>query len=202
MSASLCTVEVTAARDPACSEVVRWDVTDVTVGVRRVEAAAGQVRTLAALPLAEPPAACDLVLEPGRAGSFFHELLGHPLEADIVAGRASYLSSRFGERIAPSWLTVTDGLPPPGDGMTAFVDDEGTPVSTVELIASGRVSGVLSDRASAALSGAPSSGHGRRLDYRHPVIPRMWHTTARWRPRRSSLKARPGSHRAACNCAG
>ena len=176
---ALCTVEVTAARDPACSEVVRWDVTDVAVGVRRVEAAAGQVRTLAALPLAEPPAACDLVLEPGRAGSFFHELLGHPLEADIVAGRASYLSSRLGERIAPSWLTVTDGRPPPGDGMTASVDDEGTPVRTVELIASGRVSGVLSDRASAALSGAPSSGHGRRLDYRHPVIPRMWHTAAK-----------------------
>ena len=52
---ALCTVEVTAARDPACSEVVRWDVTDVAVGVRRVEAAAGQVRTLAALPAGRAP---------------------------------------------------------------------------------------------------------------------------------------------------
>ena len=176
---ALCTVEVAAARDPACCEVVRWDETDVAAGLQRVEVAAGQVLTLAARPAAELPAACDLVLEPGRAGSFFHELLGHPLEADIVAGRGSYLGSRLGEPIAPSWLTVTDGRPPPGDGRAAPVDDEGTPVSTVELIASGRVGGVLSDRASAALAGAPSNGHGRRLDYRHPVIPRMWHTTAK-----------------------
>ena len=177
---SLCTVEITIVGSPAFSEVVRWDTTDVTAALRRIAAAADRVCSLAALPAAEPPAAaCDLVLEPGRAGSLFHELLGHPLEADIVAARASYLSTRFGETVAPSWLTVTDGPPPPGDGLTASVDDEGTPISTVELIANGRVSGVLSDGPAAALAGTPSSGHGRRLDYRHPVIPRMWHTVAR-----------------------
>lgn len=181
----LCTVEITDVGNPACSEVVRWDTTrrdtvHVTAGLLQIAAAADRVRALAALPAAEPPAtSCDLVIEPGRAGSFFHELLGHPLEADIVAARASYLCDRFGEAIAPAWLTVTDGPPPSRDGLTAAVDDEGTPVSTVELIASGRVSGVLSDRPTAALAGTRSSGHGRRLDYRHPVIPRMWHTVAR-----------------------
>jgi TldD protein len=181
----LCTVEITVVGSPACSEVVRWDsarwdTADDTAGLRRIAVAADRVCALAALPAAEPPAAaCDLVLEPGWAGSFFHELLGHPLEADIVAARASYLCDRFGETIAPSWLTVTDGPPPPGDGLTASVDDEGTPISTVELIASGRVSGMLSDVPTAALGRTQSSGHGRRLDYRHPVIPRMWHTVAR-----------------------
>jgi TldD protein len=174
----LCTVEVTSMTDPSCSEVVRWDPADVGGNLVRIDAAAARVCALTALPAAEPPAACDLVLEPGYAGSFFHELLGHPLEADIVAARASYLSERFGEMVAPTWLTVTDGPPPRADGAGVPVDDEGTPVSTVELIGGGRVTGMLSDRPSAALAGRVSNGHGRRLDYRHPVIPRMWHTTA------------------------
>ena len=173
---ALCTVEVADPGIPGCSEVVRWDATDAAASLGQVMAAAGRVRALAALPPAGPVTACDVVLEPGRAGPFFHELLGHPLEADIVAARASYLSYRSGETVAPAWLTVTDG--PPGDGMAAAVDDEGTPAGTVDLIAGGRVSGVLSDRLTAALTGTRASGHGRRLDYRHPVIPRMWHTVA------------------------
>jgi TldD protein len=175
----LCTVEVTSMSGPPCSEVVRWDPADVAGNLVRIDAAAACVRALTELPAAEPPAAaCDFVLEPGYAGSFFHELLGHPLEADIVAARASYLSERFGEMVAPAWLTVTDGPPPRAAGARPPVDDEGTPVSTVELLVGGRVTGMLSDRLSAALAGTVSSGHGRRLDYRHPVIPRMWHTAA------------------------
>lgn len=175
----LCTVEVSADSRPACAETVRWDMTGTEASLRQVAAAADRVSALAARPVTEPPPGCDLLLQPGLAGSFFHELLGHPLEADVVAAGASYLSDRFGEAIAPSWLSVTDGPPPGGDGLGASIDDEGTPIATVQLIGAGRVRGALRDRLSAELSGRASTGHGRRLDYRHPVIPRMWHTVAR-----------------------
>jgi TldD protein len=178
---ALCTVEVAVPGIPGCSEVVRWDAGEPAASLQRVMAAAELVRALAALPSAGPVTGCDVVLEPGRAGPFFHELLGHPLEADIVAARASYLSDRSGETVAPAWLTVTDGPPgdgQAGDGLAASIDDEGTPTGTVELISGGRVSGVLSDRLTAALAGTRATGHGRRLDYRHPVVPRMWHTVA------------------------
>ncbi|MEV7978479.1 metallopeptidase TldD-related protein [Streptomyces sp. NPDC086519] len=176
----MCTVEITVPGRPACSEVVRWDETDTAGGLREVEAATDRVRALAALPQTDLPAVrCDLVLDPGRAGAFFHELVGHPLEADIVAGNASCLAGLMGERVAPTWLSVADGTAPEGDGLGAVVDDEGTPVGTAELIAEGRVAGVLSDLSTAALTGTTGNGHGRRLDYRHPVVPRMWHTDAR-----------------------
>lgn len=158
------------------SEVVPWDDQD---GARRAEIAAGAVRGLAALtPAAGPLPACDVVLEPGRAGALFHELVGHPLEADVVASRSSYLARRLGERVAPPWLQVTDGAAVPGDGFAAAIDDEGTPVQTVSLVRDGLAEGVLVDGTTSGPLGRASTGHGRRLDYRLPVIPRMRHTAA------------------------
>ena len=63
-------------------------------------------------------------------------------------------------------------------GIQACVDDEGTAVRPVMIISHGRVSAALSDASTAPLLGMPSSGHGRRLDYRHCVLPRMRHTVA------------------------
>jgi len=177
-----CTLEVAAAEDPACSEVVHWDCHDGAGNLERVYAAIEEVRRLAALPTGVLPAGpCDVVFESGRAGPFFHELVGHPLEADIVASGTTYLGSRLGEQVAPSWLSVSDGPAVPeqgraGEGVSATVDDEGRPARSVNLIDAGRVAGQLSD---AATSEDPcSGGHSRRKDYRHPGIPRMWHTVA------------------------
>lgn len=125
-----------------------------------------------------PDRRCDVVLEAGRAGAFFHELVGHPLEADVVASGTSYLSGRSGDRVAPEWLYVYDDPSGGRYGATARVDDEGTPVTRADLISAGRVAGVLSDTLTARMLGTASTGHGRRLNYRHPVLPRMHHTVA------------------------
>jgi TldD protein len=75
-------------------------------------------------------------------------------------------------------LRVSDGPAPAGEGLSAAVDDEGTSLRPVMLIEAGRVAGLLCDGLSGAPLGLPGNGHGRRLDYRHPLIPRMWHTRA------------------------
>jgi TldD protein len=171
------TVEVVDLADPGCRQVVPWIPGDVPANLDRLSQAAEAVRALAALPVVELPATrCDVVLDPGWAGPLFHELVGHPLEADVVAARTSYLADRAGETVAPGWLTVSDGPAPPGEGLTARLDDEGTPARATTLIDHGTVAGLLHDRLTAAAG--PRTGHGRRLDYRHPVIPRMWHTRA------------------------
>lgn len=178
---ALTTIEVSHPEDPDCREVVRWR----PAVEEALAEAAERVRALAALP-AQPlpdlpppagPGALNVVLDAGQAGPLFHELVGHPLEADVVAGRSSYLAGTLGTRVAPDWLWVSDGPPPAGEGLVPGVDDEGTPVTGADLIAAGLVAAVLADRHTDPA--APSSGHARRVDYRHPVIPRMWHTTAR-----------------------
>jgi TldD protein len=190
---TLSTTEVLAAEDDAWSVVVTSR--RGSGGGERAEpaelaelaAAAETVRREAGCPPGQLPAAgFDLVLDPGRAGPLFHELVGHPLEADVVAAGASYLARADG-LVAPPWLAVTDGPAAPGEGLAALVDDEGAPVTSTSLLAAGRVAGVLGDRVAAA--GGPlaieatgglriGTGHGRRLDYRHPAVSRMWHTRA------------------------
>lgn len=173
-----CTVEVvvTSPEGIPCTDAVPWTGAGDT---GRLHDVARGLREHVALPRAEYPAAgCSVALEPGRAGAFFHELVGHPLEGDIVLTSSSYLARRQGQRVAPEWLTVTDGCAESGKGVTASVDDEGNDVSTVDLLRAGRVAGALVDTATGELLHTARTGHGRRLDYRHPVIPRMRHTTA------------------------
>ncbi|MGW7364411.1 metallopeptidase TldD-related protein [Streptomyces sp. NPDC054841] len=143
--------------------------------VRTAEA----IRARLALPLAgELPDGADLVLLPGLAGAFFHEIVGHPLEADVVASGTSYLGERAGQRVAPGWLSVSDGGLETERGYRSPFDDEGTTCRTVRLIDRGAVGRPMTDLALAGRLGVPGSGHGRKQSYRHPAIPRMTHTAA------------------------
>jgi len=165
--------------DTTLVTAVPWRASQPGASAELVGRAAAGLRRAAALPSAGLPAQpYAIVLDPGHAGAFFHELVGHPLEADIVAGRSSYLATRAGQRVAPSWFSVWDGAGPPAGGVQARVDDEGTAVRPAMLIDHGRVADALSDASAASLLGRSSNGHGRRLDYRHFVLPRMWHTVA------------------------
>ncbi|MFD7368778.1 metallopeptidase TldD-related protein [Nocardiopsis alba] len=142
------------------------------------------LRARTTLPPAElPDPVPELVLLPGRAGAFFHELVGHPLEGDVVASGTGYLAKNA--RVAPEWLTVDDGAAHGGHGFRARFDDQGTPTSRTPLIREGRLRGPLNDLATARLTGTPPTGNGRRLDYGFPAVPRMTHTRA--------FCARPGT---------
>lgn len=124
-------------------------------------------RPVAGLP--PSPGPVDVVFSPSAASAFWHEVVGHPLEAD-TGERGSVLSRVKGAAVAPAGLDVVDD---PGrlDLPGAYgVDDEGTAARAVPLLAGGVVSGLLSDRRSGPLD---SNGHGRTSSFRRPPRARM-----------------------------
>ncbi|WP_018223413.1 metallopeptidase TldD-related protein [Salinispora pacifica] len=162
------------------TQSVRWDPTDdpgtLALAARQT---ATQMRGRLGLPLAEElPVNTDLVLLPGFAGAFFHELVGHPMEADVVASGTSYLGQQLGHRVAPPWLSILDGGHLAGGGYRSAFDDEGADSVTSRLIDRGVVGRPMNDLALAQRLNTTRTGHGRRQNYRHPAIPRMTHTAA------------------------
>lgn len=118
-----------------------------------------------------------VVLPPGAdAGVLLHEVCGHPLEGDVVARGASYLAARLGQRVGGEHVTVLDN-PCRGPGAVTYgIDDEGSPARAVPLVREGVVCEPLLDREAAAALGRAVNGHGRRVSFRHPPLPRMAHT--------------------------
>lgn len=124
-------------------------------------------RPVPALP--PPPGPVDVVFSPSAASVFWHEVVGHALEAD-AGERGSVLSRVKGAAVAPAGLEVTDD-PGRADLPGAYaVDDEGTLARAVPLLSGGIVAGLLADRRSGALD---SNGHGRTPSFRRPPRPRM-----------------------------
>jgi len=118
-------------------------------------------------PVPVPSGETDVVLAGGSAAVFFHEALGHPLEAD--AG-PSPLKNLPNARVAATALDVADD-PRRLDLFGGYeFDDEGTAPRGARLVTSGLLGGPLSDRAHGASSG--SSGHGRRAAASEPPSPR------------------------------
>lgn len=124
-----------------------------------------------------PTGLLPIVFPPGAAsGCFFHEVCGHPLEGDVVARGGSYLARRLGQHVAAPWLSVSDD-PTDGHSALAFAwDDEGHRAQAVPLLRAGVVASPLLDARSARALGHAPNGHGRRVDFRHPPLPRMAHT--------------------------
>lgn len=119
--------------------------------------------------VAPPEGETDVVLSPAAAAVFWHETVGHPLEAD-GSGGGSLLARVPGALVAPATLSVHDD-PGRSDLPGGYVvDDEGTPARAVPLLLGGRVAGTLTDRRAA---GAASNGHGRTSDWRRPPGARM-----------------------------
>jgi len=124
-------------------------------------------RPSSGLPPAPGPA--DVVFSPSAASVFWHEVVGHPLEAD-AGERGSVLSRVKGAAVAPAGLDVFDD-PGRGDLPGAYgVDDEGTLARAVPLLQGGVVTGLLADRRSGAVD---SNGHGRTSSFRRPPRARM-----------------------------
>jgi len=117
-----------------------------------------------------PDRACPVLLAPGAAATLVHEVVGHRLEADVIAGRAS-APATLGEPLFDLPLDVTDdpGAALPGS-FTA--DDEGLIAAARRLLVAGRVAGVLADRRTAAAYGVPP-GNARRGGVHAPPRPRI-----------------------------
>jgi predicted Zn-dependent protease len=114
-----------------------------------------------------PAGETDVILSGGCAAVFFHEVLGHPLEADA---EASPLRGLPDARVTVSDLDVSDD-PRRLDLFGGYEhDDEGTAPRSVRLVASGLLGSRLTDRAHAPAAG--STGHGRRAGPSDPPLPR------------------------------
>ncbi|WP_338869009.1 TldD/PmbA family protein [Myxococcus stipitatus] len=135
-----------------------------------------------------PTGALPIIFPPGAASAcFFHEVCGHPLEGDVVAREGSFLARLSGQRVAEPWVSISDD-PTDAQGALGFAwDDEGLEARAVPLLREGVVTSPLLDTRSARLLGLESNGHGRRVDFRHPPLPRMAHT--RVEPHQGSLES-------------
>jgi predicted Zn-dependent protease len=132
-------------------------------------AAALRAATRPSSGLPPPPGPVDVVFSPSAASVFWHEVVGHALEAD-TGEHGSVLSRVKGAAVAPPGLDVYDD-PGRSDLPGAYgVDDEGTLARPVPLLSGGVVAGLLSDRRSGAVG---SNGHGRTSSFRRPPRARM-----------------------------
>lgn len=117
-----------------------------------------------------------VVLAAEAGGTLVHEVVGHALEADCVLEGLSCFGDQMGELIADERISVVDDATLPGRHGSYPVDDEGVPGERTVLIERGRLVGFLHDRRSALLSGARSTGKGRRESFRDRPVVRMSNT--------------------------
>ncbi|MFQ5877367.1 MAG: TldD/PmbA family protein [Acidobacteriota bacterium] len=123
-----------------------------------------------------PSGETSIVLAPGAGGIFFHESCGHALEADSALRGRSAVVELLGERVGPQELTLVDDPTVPGLAGSFRIDDEGWPAGRNVLIDSGRLVGLMLDRATALRAGMPPTGNARRESYRDRPLPRMTNT--------------------------
>lgn len=144
-----------------------------------VERAAGlaaerALRMLHARPA--PVGVMPVILAGEAGGTFVHEAVGHPLEADLVLDGLSVFEGRVGQPIASPLLSVLDDATLAGRNGSLAIDDEGTPAERTALVDAGILTGYLHDERTARLMNTRSRGKGRRESFRHRPIVRMTNT--------------------------
>jgi predicted Zn-dependent protease len=117
-----------------------------------------------------------IIMGPQLASVFWHECLGHLMEADFSS---SERDSHLGHLITSEEVNVLDDPSVPGANGSYHFDDEGTPAHATPLIERGRLIQLLVDRSMSPRLHRPSTGNGR-------------FSTGIIRPRMSNLVVAPG----------
>lgn len=123
-----------------------------------------------------PAGEYPVVIASGYGGVFFHEAIGHSLEADANRTKRSCFWDKLGKPIASPLVTLVDDGTYKGGWGTVNVDDEGEPAHDTVIIDKGLCSGYLQDKLSARLMKTAPTGNGRRQSFRFYPIPRMTNT--------------------------
>jgi len=138
------------------------------------KAGAMAIRTL---PAEDAPAGeFPIVIEKGYGGIFFHEAIGHSLEADGIRKKVSCFWDKLGQPIASPVVSLVDDGTYRGGWGTVNVDDEGRPGRNTRLIDKGICSAFLQDTLNSRLLKMAATGNGRRESFRFMPIPRMTNT--------------------------
>ncbi len=120
-----------------------------------------------------PGGKMKVVLDPGLAGVFVHEALGHAVEGDLILHGNSILRGRKGEIIASEEVNVFDDPGLREYGFYPF-DDEGVPSEKRGIIKDGTLVGYLNSRETAVeLGGDGGNGRGEGSN---PILVRMSNT--------------------------
>jgi len=126
--------------------------------------------------IATPAGEMEVVVGAGSGGVLLHEAVGHGLEGDFNRQGTSLYSGRIGERVANELVTIYDDGDLPGERGSLTIDDEGNPGEHKVLVERGILRGYMHDHQSATLTGAKSTGNGRRQSFRVMPQPRMCNT--------------------------
>lgn len=136
---------------------------------RTVDDAIGYVRHATRFVGFASPAAHNVVMLPGAAGAFVHEVFGHLLEVDASPWA-------LGDKISTPDVSIVSDPTRSDSWARMSIDDEGVLCSPKTLIDRGVVVGRLADRVSAAKQDEVSAGSGRRSAFDRPVRIRQTHT--------------------------
>jgi TldD protein len=123
-----------------------------------------------------PAGTMTVVLGAGWPGVLLHEAVGHGLEGDFNRKGTSTFSSRIGEKVAATGVTVVDNGTIAGRRGSLNIDDEGTPTQCTTLIEDGVLVNYMQDHLNAKLMGMQSTGNCRRESYACLPMPRMTNT--------------------------
>ena len=123
-----------------------------------------------------PSGKMDVVIGNGMGGVIFHEACGHSLEATGVAKKASEFWDKKGTQIANPIVTAIDDGTTPGAWGSQNMDDEGGKPQRNVLIKDGILNSFLVDKLNGLKMGEPSTGSGRRQNYRFAPTSRMTNT--------------------------
>ncbi len=125
----------------------------------------------------------DIILGPSVSGLTSHESCGHPGEADRILGREgaqageSFLKAdKLGIEIGSSEAFVSDDPTIPHSMGFYLYDDEGVKAGKRRLIANGKFTEFLQNRATAMSFGIKSNGSSRAVQFNREPIIRMANT--------------------------
>ena len=123
-----------------------------------------------------PAGTFPVILSASAGGTMIHEACGHGLEADLALAGVSAFSGKLGQQVAALGVTIIDDGTLPHKRGSAACDDEGQAAQRVVLIENGILKNYLQSRKTARKMAVPTTGNGRRENYRHIPIPRMRNT--------------------------
>jgi TldD protein len=123
-----------------------------------------------------PAGVMPVVIRGGFGGVLFHEACAHSLEATSVAMGVSEFCGKLGQPIATARVTAIDDGTEPNSWGSLNIDDEGEPTQKKILIENGILKRYMIDKLNGQRMGMPSSGSGRRQDYRFAPTSRMTNT--------------------------
>lgn len=123
-----------------------------------------------------PSQKMPVVIDNGFGGVIFHEACGHGLEASSVSKGLSVFSNKLGEQIANPLVTAIDDGTIPNAWGSLNIDDEGTPTQRKVLIENGILKSYMIDKLNGRRMNMPSTGSGRRQNYRFAPTSRMTNT--------------------------